>query len=85
MYKPSFTVTEKNSSIVFAAIKDVSTNEILKEKTALAVKEEFCYETVTPHQDIVNNGDIVHVSFDCITEDGEEEVRDIELQLTAIY
>jgi len=85
----NYLVTEENSSHIFAVLKDADTKEIVIEKTALAVKEEFGYEAVAPIGDMTKSGDgNVHTlkqDFSCITEDGEVEVREICLETVTVY
>jgi len=86
-----FKLTETDSNIVFAIIKAkkdcnsvIKNTKKVKKLVALAVKEEWCYETVNL-VDWNYNESNNQMSFDCITEDGGEEIRAIDLSLTFIY
>jgi hypothetical protein len=71
------------TGMTFAALKGNSNKEFT-EKMALATKEEFSYDSVTPMGDIWKNGEDLIQEFKCIG-DGFEETRTIRLSLTAIY
>jgi hypothetical protein len=92
MNKYSYLVCEQGSDIPFAVVKDVLastslSNTELINKVGLAVEEEFCYEerVKVVHDSLYENssGSIL-ISFRC-DDNGEEEIRDIELKLTTIY
>lgn len=84
-----YTITEDNSNIVIAVVKtkrNENKENILKriEAVKLAVKEEWCYaevHLVSYEYDEMTN----QMSFDCITEDEEEEIRVVDLNLTTLY
>ena len=87
-----FTLSEDNSNIVIAVVKTIidnsgviaDTDRKVKEFVALAVKEEWAYETVTLidwDYNECNN----QMSFDCITENGDGEIRAIDLTITTLY
>lgn len=80
-----YLIGELDSNISFAVLKDVGLDakmEDVIERVALAVKEEFCYETVTAVGEFEDN---MSQTFNCVTQDGEEETRTIVLSETAIY
>lgn len=92
MNKYSYLVCEEGSDAPFAVVKDVSASTSLSNielinKVGLAVEEEFCYEEKVKvvHDSMKENheGNIL-ISFRC-DNNGEEEIRDIELKLTTIY
>jgi len=83
------TVTEEGSNIVIAVIKSkkdkVKRNNKLKKLVNKAVKEEWSYKTVElvewNYEQYVTN----QMSFDCVTEDGDEEIRIVDLNKTTLY
>ena len=90
----NFIITEDDSNIAIAVVKDVVTNAIsfqtdIAVRVGLAVKEHFCYEKVTLIGEIVqpNKHDDGYFSmeFDCVTQEGGNEIRDIEISEIAIY
>ena len=81
-----YLIGESDSNISFAVLKDISLGSKMEEvvkRIALAVKEEFRYETVEAVGEF--DTDNMTQGFDCVTEDGDEEIREIKLSLTAIY
>lgn len=90
-----YLVSEKDSENVFAVVKDIDAdtetqnNFKLIEKVAKTIQDEFCYEKVKVYSviSVVNDADIpkIFMGFDCITEDDEEEVREVELNLVTVY
>jgi len=91
------TITEENSNIVFAVIKSKmmtfqfkdrkeDKNIVVKRVLAVkkAVKEEWSYSEVnltSYKHDEINN----QMTFDCATEDGDKEIRVIDLEITTLY
>jgi hypothetical protein len=93
MTKQSYLVCELDSEIPFAVVKDVLpqtslSNIELINKVGQAVEDEFCYEDKVKvvHDSIKEtpSGSIL-ISFRGLDDEMEEEVRDFELKLTAIY
>jgi len=80
----SYLVGESDSNIAFAVLTGNSNKEFT-EKMVLAIKEEFCYESVTPNGNITKIGGDIAQEFNCTLDDGDEEIRVIKLTLTAIY
>ena len=81
-----YLIGESDSNISFAVLKDIGLGTTITEaveRIALAVKEEFCYKTVKAVGEF--DEDNMSQGFDCITEDGDEEIREIKLSPTAIY
>lgn len=80
-----YKIIEDQSNIVIAIIK--ATNSIkIKELAALAVKEEWGYDKVELEGYITREFSTdITIAFDCITEDGDEEIRGIELTQTTLY
>ena len=78
-----YLVSEENSNKVFAVIETVANKpQITKELVRQAVKDEFIYEDV----ELVDFNETHNtVAFDCVTEDGFEEIRAIQLTLTTLY
>lgn len=90
--KNSYLLCESDSDIPFAVIQNVSastslSNTELINKVGQAVEDEFCYEDKVKvvHDSFKENcyGNIL-ISFVC-DNNGEEEIRDLELKLTTIY
>ena len=85
----NFIITEDDSNIAIAVVKDVVTNIDIDIRVGLAVKEHFCYEKATLIGEIVqpNKHDDGYFSmeFDCVTQEGGNEIRDIEISEIAIY
>lgn len=93
MSKYSYTVSEKDSNIVFAVIKDVEpiakvSNTELVNKVGRAVEDEYCYEKrVKVIHDTIkeNSSGGIYIDFKGLDEYEEEEIREFELRLTTIY
>jgi len=86
-----FTLTEDGSRNVIAVVKAkisvtgiISNTEKVKKLVELAVKEEWIYESVSL-VDWDYNESNNQMSFDCVTEDGDEEIRAIDLTITTLY
>ena len=80
-----YLLTEVESDIAFAVISADNKTTMIG-LVALAIKEEFSYEDVTFRSDSYSErSGIVFMSFNCLSEDGEEDIREVELNLTAIY
>ena len=82
-----YLVNESNSETTFAVIKGVKLayeSKDLGNLVAETVKDEFCYESVKAKfiHDFRNRLDF---TCDCVTQDGDEEIREISLTKTAIY
>ncbi len=91
-----YLLSEKDSNNVFAVIKDIDADMITQANTKLinkvgqAIEDEFCYEERVKivHDSIVEtSGDFpkIYMEFRCIDDCEEEEIREIELNLVAIY
>ena len=87
-----YLLSEKGSDYVFAVISGIEgeindANIDLMNKVGLAVEEQFCYEELVKliHGSVKKNGRTVYISFNCIGECDEEEIRDLELTETSIY
>ena len=91
--KRDYVISEKDSSVVFGVIKGVddanvnSTNKSLIRKVSQAVQDQYCYETKPTicSDSIKLLGATIFMVFDCVTDDDEVEIREVELNLTAIY
>jgi hypothetical protein len=92
MNKYSYLVCEQGSDIPFAVVQNVLSSTSLSNielinKVGQAVEDEFCYEDKVKvvHDSFKENceGNIL-ISFRC-DNNGEEEIREIELKLTTIY
>lgn len=89
----SYLLSEKDSNIIFAVIKDVEpiaklNNTDLINKVGLAVEDEYCYEErVKVIHDTFqeNSSGGINIDFKCIDDCGDEEIREFELRLTTIY
>ena len=86
--KNDYVLSESDSDIVFAVITADNKTDLIK-LVSLAIKEEFSYEKVTFRNDSYSErSGTVFMSFDCLgdgDEDEDSEIREIELNLTAIY
>ena len=91
-----YLLSEKDSNLVFAVIKDIDADLISQANTKLinkvgqAIEEEFCYSERVKivHDSIIEtSGDStqIEMSFRCIDEIEEEEIREFKLTLTTIY
>lgn len=81
----SYLVTEQGSRTVFAVVTG-SSNKELKTKAALAVEEEFSYDSVKLLKNTFKNrGDSLLMTFECEVDGDDMEIRDIVLSLTTIY
>jgi hypothetical protein len=88
-----YVISEKDSNLVFGVIRRVDdcrlnlTNKVLIRKVSQAIQDEFCYP-VRPKNSLNSiriSGSTIYMSFDCVTDDDDEEIREVELNLTAIY
>jgi hypothetical protein len=79
----TYLVKENGSDITFAVITTKSNKTICK-KVSQAVKDEFCYVSVSTEL-IKDSSHVVTLKCECVDVDGENEVKDIELSLTALY
>lgn len=92
-----YLLSEKDSDNVFAVIKDIDADLISQANTKLinkvgqAIEDEFCYEERVKiiHGSVVSTDDCgipcIHMSFRCIDEIEEEEIRDVVLNLITVY
>ena len=89
----NYILSEADSDVVFAVISGIDSTDsnsrtILLNKTSIAVKENYCYETVN-----YNNGTFserngrIKFTLNCFIEDTEndKDIREFELNLVAIY
>jgi len=91
MSKTYFALTEDNSNIVIAVVRAktkpdgiVKKAKKLKKLIALAVKEEWGYEKVE-FGGWAYNETMNQMVFDCTVDGGDEEMRAIDLNITALY
>jgi hypothetical protein len=79
-----YIVTEDGSDVAIAVIQ-TKDDLMTIEKVKLAVKEEWSYDKV----EVVESGGgingMLKFALDCTTEDGDEEIRAVELNLIAVY
>jgi hypothetical protein len=68
-------------SMLNSVITGETDKEIIK-KTALAVKEYFCYEEVTA---VLESNEPYKIECTCLVDGGEIELRTMNLLNTAIY
>jgi hypothetical protein len=91
----NYILSEADSDVVFAVISGIDSTDsnsrtLLVNKTSIAVKENFCYKIANYNNGTFSerNGKITF-SLNCFDEDAEddeeEEIREIELNLVAIY
>lgn len=92
MQKQDYLLTEKGSDIVFAVISQVNGLASLKNielinKVGQAIEDEFCYEERVKviHDSFSETNGTLFMSFNCLADGDEEEIREVELNLTAIY
>ena len=90
--KLDYVLTETDSEIVFAVISNIYTTDseskqILIDKVALAVKDEYTYENIIYIEESMKEGnnDVITLSFTCFDDGEEEDIREVELNVTAIY
>lgn len=90
--KQDYVLSEKDSLLVFGVIKGIEApfndaNIDLINKVGQAVEDEFCYEERVKlvHGSVKEIDGTIYISFRCLDEIEEEEIRDLELNLTAIY
>lgn len=91
--KRDYVISEKDSNEVFGVIKGVDdanvnlTNKSLIRKVSQAIQDQYCYETkpTVGFASIQMLGATIYMEFGCITDDDEVEMREVELNLTAIY
>jgi len=90
--KNNYLLSEKDSNQVFAVIKEVEPisalrNTELINKVGIAIEEEFCYEEKVKviHDSFSEMGGTLYMSFKCVGDCDEEEIREVELNLTTIY
>lgn len=84
-------LTEENSNKVIAIVKAktgltgiIKNSKKVRKLVALAVKEEWTYDSVKLSvwdYNECNN----QMAFDCVTENGDEEIRTIDLTITTLY
>ena len=83
--KNNYLLTEVETDIAFAVITTENKANTVK-LVELAIKEEYLYEKVTFISDTYSErSGIITMSFDCLNEDGDEDIREVELNLTIIY
>ena len=83
--KNNYLLTEVESDVAFAVITTENKANTVK-LVELAIKEEYLYEKVTFISDTYSErSGIITMSFDCLNDDGEEDIREVELNLTAVY
>lgn len=92
MSKQNYLLTEKGSNIVFAVISQVNGFASLKNielinKVGQAVEDEFCYEDKVKvvHNTFKETNGTIFIDFRGLDDCGDEEIREFELNLTAIY
>lgn len=92
MLKQNYLLSEDGSDQVFAVISQVNglaslSNTELINKVGLAIEEEFCYEERVKviHDSFRETNGTLYMSFNCLADGDEEEIREVELNLTAIY
>jgi len=79
----NYLVNELDSYQSFAVIRAFS-NDTIKDRVSLAVKENYSLQTVVT--EIINDrGNTMLLSCQCTDEDGEIDTKEIELSLVAIY
>ena len=81
-----YLIGESDSNISFAVLKDIGLKTTMSEvvpRIALAVKEEFGYASVEAVGEFDTEDKLQ--GSDCITVDGDEEIREVKLTKTAIY
>ena len=90
--KRDFLVSEEGSANVFAVVREVEaiaslSNTELINKVGLAVEEEFGYEERVKviHDSFNETNGTLFMSFNCLADGDEEEIREVELNITAIY
>ena len=90
--KLDYILSEADSEIVFAVISNIDSTDseskqILIDKVILAVKDEYLYENVIYVEKSMkeSNNDIITLSFTCFDDGEEEDIREVELNVTAIY
>lgn len=91
----NYLLSEKDSDIVFAVIKDIDTTLIgeayikLINKVGQAIEDEYCYEErvkiVHGSIEYKEGNSTFFMSFRCFDECEEEEIREVELNQVAIY
>lgn len=79
----NYLVSESVSYESFAVVRGFS-NDTLKERTSLAVKENFCFKSVESEILSDRNGKIT-LTCKCTDDDDEIIIKEIELNLVAIY
>lgn len=86
--KNDYVLSESDSDNVFAVISSDNRTDLIN-LVSLAIKEEFSYEKVTFRDDSYSErSGTVFMSFNCLgdgDEDEDSEIREVELNLTAIY
>lgn len=91
----NYLLSEKDSDLVFAVIKDIDTALIgegyidLINKVGQAIEDEYCYEEriklIHGSIEYKENSPIFYMSFKCLDDIEEEEIREVELNQVAIY
>ena len=91
----NYLLSEKDSDLVFAVIKDIDTALIgegyidLINKVGQAIEDEYCYEEriklIHGSIEYKENSHIFYISFKCLDDIEEEEIREVELNQVAIY
>jgi len=81
----NYLINEEESLISFAAINNIDEGKTLKNKVVLAVKEEWGYDKVELVLTNKDKKDFTVFTFNCTTENDDEETRKIRLIPTAIY
>ena len=98
MSKTTFTLTEDNRCETIAVVQlKTGDNGVIKNPKkakkliAKAVKEEWCYEKVTCEDWDYNESNNFYdingnrMTFDCVVDGGETEIRTIDLNITTLY
>lgn len=78
-------ITDEGEFIAVIGCVGYGKGDITK-KLELAIKEHFVVESVSVKcDDVLENQKPIKFSADIITEDGDEEIRDFEIFVTATY
>jgi len=89
MLKQDYVLSQKDSNLVFGVISQVSglastKNTELIDKVIQAVKDEYCYE-ICEVLEISETNSTIFIDIQATNDCDEEEIREFELNLTAIY